>query len=176
MVTEWGSYLSSSPNETKRFGALLAAALPPRAVVALAGELGVGKTALVQGSVEGLGARVAYGEDDDGAVSPTFVLVREYVGAGDRRIVHVDAHRLGSAVELADLGSDDFIGVAHLSFVEWADRVADALPRPYLRLDLSHVGESSRRIDVSGVGEGAAPLVEAAYRALAQSGCVVERS
>jgi tRNA threonylcarbamoyladenosine biosynthesis protein TsaE len=170
------SYLSRSPEETKRFGALLAAALEDGAVVALLGELGAGKTALVQGAAEGLGARAHYGDEDDHAVSPTFVLVREYDGQGGRRIVHVDAHRLRTPDELTDLGADDFLGAGAIAFVEWADRVDSALPRPLLSIKMSHAGRLERRIEVAGVGRGSEAMVDAAFRALVQSGCAVEKT
>ncbi|MHC5054036.1 MAG: tRNA (adenosine(37)-N6)-threonylcarbamoyltransferase complex ATPase subunit type 1 TsaE [Planctomycetota bacterium] len=162
-------FVSRSADETRVMGARLAKALPDGTVVALTGELGSGKTTFVQGAAEGLG--VARGADDlgetEGVTSPTFVLVREHEGSGGRRLVHVDAHRLRSAAELRDLGSDDFLRCRGVAFVEWAERVEGALPEPRLALSFTHEAEGVRAIEVEGVGEGAAALVEAAERALA---------
>jgi tRNA threonylcarbamoyladenosine biosynthesis protein TsaE len=166
--------ISTSPEQTRRFGALLAAELPDGAVVALVGELGAGKTALVQGAAGGLGALEEHEDGDGGATSPTFVLVREYGGGARRRIVHVDAHRLRSPEELVDLGSDDFLGKSGISFVEWAGRVRSALPRPLLTIGLSHVGPFERRIELAADGPGGDDLLGLAVGALERSGCGVE--
>ena len=164
-----GSFESTSPESTRRLGACLARSLPDGAVVALIGELGAGKTALVQGAADGLGARARCDDGDEGATSPTFVLVREYEGSG-RRIVHVDAHRMRSAAELRDIGSDDFLGRGAIAFVEWADRVEAALPRPYLAIHLRHAGETLRRVTWEGVGPGGEALARIAARACAEAG------
>ena len=151
------SVTTSSADETRAFGARLARALPDGAVVALVGELGSGKTTLVQGAARGLGATCDDGEADDAddatrVTSPTFVIVREH--SGERALVHVDAHRLRGPQELLDLGSDEFLGRRGVAFVEWADRVEGALPQPYLRLRLSHLARGGRLFDIEGVGLG----------------------
>jgi tRNA threonylcarbamoyladenosine biosynthesis protein TsaE len=174
--------VSRSEEETREFGARLASALPDGTVVALAGELGAGKTTLVQGAARGLGVvtrKGPSGEDEDGeeesgVISPTFVLVREHVSADGRKLVHVDAHRLAGAWELTDLGSDDFLGRTGrqgdgrggLAFVEWADRVYDALPRPCLVIRMSHEAEATRRLSLGGIGPGHEALVDLAARAV----------
>jgi tRNA threonylcarbamoyladenosine biosynthesis protein TsaE len=172
--------VSCSEEETREFGARLARALPDGTVVALAGELGAGKTTLVQGAARGLGVVARDGppgegedEEESGVISPTFVLVREHVSADGRKLVHVDAHRLAGAQDLADLGSDDFLGrtgrrgggQGGLAFVEWADRVYDALPRPCLVIRMSHEAETTRRLSLGGIGPGHEALVELAARA-----------
>ena len=83
---------SSSERDTRAIGAALAGLLEPGDVVGLTGDLGAGKTRLVQGAVAALGA-------DDPVVSPTFMLVREY--DGDLAVNHVDAYRLSGPAELA---------------------------------------------------------------------------
>ncbi len=157
-------FVSRSADETRAMGARLAAALPDGTVVALTGELGSGKTTFVQGAAEGLG--ISRGADDagesEGVTSPTFVLVREHVGRGGRVLVHVDAHRLQGAAELRDLGSDDFLKCRGIAFVEWAERVEDALPEPRLALRFAHEAEGVRVIEVAGSGD----LARAAERAL----------
>ena len=170
------TFISRSANETRAMGARLATALPDGTVVALVGELGSGKTTFVQGAAEGIGIRP--GADDlgetEGVTSPTFVLVREHHGRDGRTLVHVDAHRLAGAAELRDLGSDDFLKVRGVAFVEWAERVEDALPEPRLALRFAHRAEGEREIEVGGAGEGAEALVEMAERAL--SGDAEERT
>ena len=179
-------FVSRSAEDTHRFGARLARELPEGTVVALVGELGAGKTVLVQGAAAGLGVgpgvkskspgsvtdgvaqrKGREGDGDEGdVISPTFVLVREHVGDAGRRLVHVDAHRLGGPGGLEALGIDDVFGQAGVAFVEWADRVYDALPRPCLVIRLAHESEGARRLELGGIGAGHEELVGLAARVL----------
>ena len=111
--------LSADEATTRAIGAAVAGLLDPGDVVGLAGDLGAGKTRLVQGAADALGA-------DGPVLSPTFMLVREY--DGDPPIHHVDAYRLSGPLELEDLGLEDVLSADAVVFVEWADRVAAALP------------------------------------------------
>ena len=79
-------FTSGSVEETQAFGERLGRVLQPGDVVALYGELGSGKTTLIQGMARGLG------RDPDSIKSPTFVLMREY--PGEIPLVHVDGYRL----------------------------------------------------------------------------------
>lgn len=157
-------FISHSPEQTRALGAALARTLPEGTVVALVGELGAGKTLLVQGASEALGA--GCDPDGEGVTSPTFVLVRCYTGRRGRKVFHVDAYRLRDARELEDLGSNDFLGREGLAFVEWADRVEHAIPRPYLLVRLRHEDEHTRSISIEIVGESP-ELESAAAEALA---------
>jgi tRNA threonylcarbamoyladenosine biosynthesis protein TsaE len=162
--------VSRSARETRELGARLARALPEGTVVALTGELGAGKTTFVQGAAEGLGVRARAADeevDEEGdVISPTFVLVREHTGSGGRTLIHVDAHRLAGAGDLADIGGGDFLGTRGLAFVEWADRVYDALPRPCLVIRFSHEAEGRRRLELGGLGPGHEALLALAAGAL----------
>lgn len=160
-------FVSNSAEETRDFGERLARALPDGAVVALTGELGSGKTTLVQGAARGLGIDPGADKlgETEGVTSPTFVIVREHKGTDGRVLVHVDAYRLRGADELKDIGSADFLGTRGITFIEWADHVEKALPRPYLAVRLRHESETARAIELEGVGDGSADLVAAAARA-----------
>jgi tRNA threonylcarbamoyladenosine biosynthesis protein TsaE len=126
---------SADETATKAIGAAVAGLLEPGDVVGLAGDLGAGKTRLVQGAAEALGA-------EGPVLSPTFMLVREY--DGDPPIHHVDAYRLSGPLELEDLGLEDVLSGEAVVFVEWADRVAAALPESWLELVL-HIHDDDRR-------------------------------
>jgi len=126
---------SADETTTRAIGAALADVLGPGDVVGLAGDLGAGKTRLVQGAADALGA-------DGPVLSPTFMLVREY--DGDPPIHHVDAYRLSGPQELEDLGLEDVLSADAVVFVEWADRVAAALPESWLELVL-HIRDDDRR-------------------------------
>ncbi len=126
---------SADEAATKAIGAALAGLLEPGDVVGLAGDLGAGKTRLVQGAAAALGV-------EQPVLSPTFMLVREY--EADPPIHHVDAYRLSGPLELEDLGLEDVLSPEAVAFVEWADRVAAALPESWLELVL-HIHDDDRR-------------------------------
>jgi tRNA threonylcarbamoyladenosine biosynthesis protein TsaE len=136
---------SADEATTRAIGAAVAGLLGPGDVVGLDGDLGAGKTRFVQGAAQAMGA-------EGPVLSPTFMLVREY--DGDPPIHHVDAYRLSGPLELEDLGLEDVLSPEAVVFVEWADRVAAALPESWLELVL-HIGDDDdREIDVRPHGPG----------------------
>lgn len=131
-------FQTRSPSGTTALGRKLAERFKAGDCVALIGDLGAGKTALVRGIAAGLGLA-----DQRMVSSPTFVLVQEY--QGDVPIFHIDLYRLGDASrELASLGVDEMLrdGVV---LIEWADRAGDALRRPRWQIEISHTGPRSRQ-------------------------------
>jgi tRNA threonylcarbamoyladenosine biosynthesis protein TsaE len=135
---------AADESATERFGAALANALPPRAVVALCGTLGAGKTRLVRAIA------TACGVPRDHVVSPTFVLCQQY--AGDRTINHLDAYRLRDEDEFRDIGVEELFASDALTIIEWADHVAHALPEKYLQIGIEVTGPTSRRFVATSVG------------------------
>jgi len=130
---------------TDRLGKLLAENLPDGSVAALIGTLGAGKTRLVQ-------AVAKYTGNAEGTVSsPTFVLLHEYID-GNRPIYHFDAYRLESAEEFRRLSPDDYFEGTGLTFVEWADKFPEVLPPRHLTILIELLGETSRRIRLTGHG------------------------
>lgn len=143
---------------TRRFGRALATVLAPGDVVALVGDLGVGKTTLVDACVREFGG--------DGASSPTFALIHEYP-CRDLAIWHVDLYRIDRFAELAELGLEEILGnVSGIAFVEWADK-HDVLPRAHLRLTLAHVG-AGRTVEIDGVGVRGGQLAQNVRAAVAR--------
>lgn len=134
--------LSSSPARTQAIGRALGGTLRGGDLIALNGPLGSGKTQLVKGLASGLEV-----PEDEPVVSPTFVLIREYVGR--LKLYHLDAYRLHGAAELWALGLEEMCadrgGVVAL---EWADRVAQAVGPDAISIELEHVGGSERRLTV----------------------------
>jgi tRNA threonylcarbamoyladenosine biosynthesis protein TsaE len=116
---------SNSPGETLAAGRLLADEMRGGEVLVLCGDLGAGKTHFTKGLVEGLGGSA--GE----VSSPTFTLVHEYRG-GRLSVFHFDFYRLGSAVELREIGFDDYLDEKGVMVLEWGERFANFLPsRPW---------------------------------------------
>ena len=130
---------------TKAIGAALARALRAGDVVGLTGDLGAGKTRFVQGAAVAL-------EVEDPVVSPTFMLVRSY--DGHLPVQHVDAYRLSGAAELEDLGLEEVLPPDAVAFVEWADRVAAALPPDWLELAFHTRPDEVREIHLRAHGPG----------------------
>jgi len=133
------SLRATTPDETAAAGEALGRTLRPGDVVALYGELGSGKTCLVQGLVRGLGVTT-------GATSPTFVLVNEYCGR--LPVHHVDAYRTGSLTELMDFGLLDLMGGDGVTLVEWADRAEPLLPARTIRVRIEGLGDEPRAITI----------------------------
>ncbi|MGH2671654.1 MAG: tRNA (adenosine(37)-N6)-threonylcarbamoyltransferase complex ATPase subunit type 1 TsaE [Actinomycetota bacterium] len=135
--------------DTRAIGGALASLLRAGDVVALTGELGAGKTTLVQG--------VANALDYSGAVaSPTFTLVREY-RTPSLRIVHADVYRLDRVQEVLDLGLPELVEGDGVLLVEWGDAVAEVLPGEPLVVELVVPGDGAgngeeRAISIRGGG------------------------
>ncbi len=141
--------LSASEQQTRDVGEYLGRWLRRGDVVLLHGDLGAGKTTLVQGIARGLGV-------DDYVQSPTFSLVHEHEGYdGDGkpvRLYHLDLYRLSGETELDSFGFDDYlVPTDGISLIEWPERAVDRLPDRYLLVRLEHHGEDQRRLTIEGV-------------------------
>ena len=117
-----------SAEETRALATELGAALPAGSVLALHGDLGVGKTTFAQGLARGLGV-------GGGVTSPTFNIFTLH--RGKTNLLHLDAYRLESAREVEDLLIEDFMEPPWCLAVEWPEKVAAWLPAGALHLDLS---------------------------------------
>lgn len=117
----------------------LAETLEPGAVVALAGDLGAGKTHFVKGLAEGLG----YASKE--VRSPTFTIVQVHEG-GNMPLYHFDAYRVGSPDEFVNLGFEEYVHGDGVTVVEWPGRVEELLPDDTIWLTIMHVSSSERRI------------------------------
>ena len=127
-------------------GGQLAAALSPGSVVFLEGDLGMGKTTLARGVIQGFGHR--------GAVkSPTYTLVEPYTFEG-LMLYHFDLYRLGDPEELEYMGIRDYFAADTISLVEWPGRGEGYLPLADLRLAIELSGEGRRISFEAGTDRG----------------------
>jgi tRNA threonylcarbamoyladenosine biosynthesis protein TsaE len=135
--------LSHSESETREVGARLATVLQPGDVVALYGELGAGKTRLIQGICRGLGVR-------EEVTSPSFVLINEY--RGRIPVYHFDFYRLERLEEIAGLGIEEYFDGSGVCLIEWADRAEPLLPPERIEVVISLIPapgeETEREIEV----------------------------
>ena len=129
----------NSVDQMNEFGLKIASKVPSGSVIALLGDLGVGKTTLVRGVARGL-------HINEVVQSPTFNIMKLYL-KGDRPLIHIDAYRLADIN--TDIGLDEYIGYeTGLTMIEWPLFIKDLLPENTIYIDIKSTGENSRHIDV----------------------------
>lgn len=114
-------------------------------VIALHGDLGAGKTTLVQA----LGAALGISEP---ITSPTFTIMKGYETEDEdfTHLVHMDAYRLEDLSELGPLRFADILASPHTLFcIEWAEKIASALPADILNISLVVSSEDTRTVHIS---------------------------
>jgi tRNA threonylcarbamoyladenosine biosynthesis protein TsaE len=130
-------------------GATIGRACRGSDVIVLTGDLGAGKTTFTQGVGRGLGIAEAI-------TSPTFVIARAHPGAdAGPDLVHVDAYRLGSIVELDDLDLDADLERS-VVVVEWGGGLAEGLSDSRIDITIERSADEddeTRVVTVSGDGE-----------------------
>jgi tRNA threonylcarbamoyladenosine biosynthesis protein TsaE len=133
-----------SPAETQELGSVLGGLLEGHELICLEGELGTGKTTLIQaiGRAQGVALPIT---------SPTFTLVNEYQGRKGK-LYHVDLYRLDSMEEIVQAGIDSYLYGEGIRLFEWAEKVRHILPEEYLYLTLTHSGHDQRRIALKAKG------------------------
>jgi tRNA threonylcarbamoyladenosine biosynthesis protein TsaE len=113
-------------------------------VIGLVGDLGAGKTTLMQGISAGWGSL-------DPVSSPTFVLVNVYRRLDGERLYHLDGYRLSGPNEAVDLDLDALIENGPL-VIEWADRIESVLPGERLWVAMRWVDDNQRDLLISARG------------------------
>lgn len=116
-------------------------------ILALSGELGSGKTTFAKGFAKAWGIA-------EPVVSPTFILSRTYrvpkgmsKGMSFERFVHIDAYRLSGPEELSHLGWNDILSDEKaLVLVEWAEKIAGALPEKIHTFTFEHADGRRRKV------------------------------
>jgi tRNA threonylcarbamoyladenosine biosynthesis protein TsaE len=136
--------VTKSEQETLDFAMTFAKSLSSFAIIALEGELGAGKTCFVRGLCEGLGG------DPRQVNSPTFTIMQEYEVGKGRRLVHIDAYRLSDEDELESIGWEELICEKNtIIAIEWASRIASALPLDSFHIQIDHEGPTTRNITLN---------------------------
>jgi tRNA threonylcarbamoyladenosine biosynthesis protein TsaE len=130
--------VSGSAAETGSLGARLAEHLTAGDVVAVAGELGSGKTTFIRGACRALGVEAP-------VTSPTYTIGHRYDGPVP--VAHLDLYRL-SPVTAEDWGSLEPYFDGTIAFVEWPEHAAGRLERVRAAVRMEHVDEAHRRITI----------------------------
>jgi tRNA threonylcarbamoyladenosine biosynthesis protein TsaE len=148
------TFETHSADETRALAARLGALLGAGDVVCLVGDLGAGKTTWTQGLALGLGL-----PREEPVNSPTFTLITEHMG-GRVPLYHFDVYRLADSSGLYDLGFDEYLEGDGVVVIEWADRIADALPPDRLDIHLTAEGPDTRRVEMTAHGARLEKLLE----------------
>lgn len=108
------------------------------AVLALSGDLGAGKTTFMQTLARALGV-------SETVTSPTFVVMKNYELTDQAwdTLIHMDAYRLEEIDELRPLRFAEVLAEkSNIVGIEWAEKIASALPKETLYLDFVPSGEA----------------------------------
>lgn len=130
-------YKSFSVEQTEKIGSELSKSLSGGAVVALFGDLGMGKTTFVRGIVKGLGIEAPVS-------SPTFALVHEY--GGNPAFYHFDMYRINSWDELYSTGFFDYLNENSILAIEWSENIENALPKNHIKVEFEYGHKLNERI------------------------------
>ncbi len=138
------------PNWTRTVGSIdemegiareLAGYAEPGCVIFFEGELGTGKTTLIQQICKQLNVA-------DTVLSPTFSILKPYTAASGLELLHIDLYRIENPAELLLIGIEDFLDSDCAWFIEWPERALDVIPPADICVELCHAG-SGRNISVS---------------------------
>lgn len=124
--------------EAEQLGIQLAVKLAPGSVIALYGDLGVGKTTFTKAVAKGLGIT-------DLITSPTFTIIQEY-RSGRLPLYHFDVYRLEDEEELYELGYEEYFFGDGVCVIEWADRIENFLPGDTIHIHIDYGAEENERI------------------------------
>lgn len=138
------AFKTHSPEETQEIGVKIGCQLNPGDVVALVGDLGVGKTCLTQGIARGAGVY-----QDQTVNSPSYILINEY--EGKIPVYHIDLYRLERLEDIIALGLEEYLEGEGICVIEWADRLGELLPESYIQVSITGEDEFTRAIEVVSV-------------------------
>ncbi len=133
------NFKTENPEETQALGEKIGKTLERGDVIALIGDLGTGKTCLTQGIARGVGIA-----SDEVVNSPSYILINEYKGRIP--IYHIDLYRLEDSAEIAELGLSEYMEGDGICVIEWAERMADALPDTAIKIRITLIEVSNNEI------------------------------
>ncbi|RMH08095.1 MAG: tRNA (adenosine(37)-N6)-threonylcarbamoyltransferase complex ATPase subunit type 1 TsaE [Nitrospirae bacterium] len=134
----------ASKRHTTRLGHIIGHCVEGGDVIAITGEVGVGKTVLVRGIAEGAGV------DPLQVSSPTFTLIQVYRGRVP--MVHVDVYRLNTPAEVQTIGLEEYWSQHTVVVIEWAEKILPFLPSDRLDVLLESKGSCRRLATLRAYG------------------------
>lgn len=132
-------FISRNEKETRNFAQKWVRTLPAGMVLALAGDLGSGKTVFVKGLASGLGIKEL-------VTSPTFNIIQVYEGI--RKLYHFDLYRLYTLEEAENIGYQEYFRADGFTVIEWADKFPEIIPDNSYWIYFEHLGRNKRRIKI----------------------------
>ena len=109
------------------------------------GEMGSGKTTLIQGICKALGITQEI-------TSPTFSLVNEYQTASRKTIYHFDFYRIKSIDEVYDIGYEDYFYSNNICLIEWPSNISELLlGESVFNITINKTSENTRDLHVESI-------------------------
>jgi tRNA threonylcarbamoyladenosine biosynthesis protein TsaE len=105
------------------------------------GDMGAGKTTFIKALCAQLGVK-------ETVSSPTFSIVNEYEGDG-QRIYHFDFYRIKSIQEAYDIGYEEYFYSGDICLVEWPEKIEELLPEHYIKIRITTVDPEKRVLTIS---------------------------
>jgi tRNA threonylcarbamoyladenosine biosynthesis protein TsaE len=151
-----------SENETRELGRRIGRLAVGGLVLGLFGDLGAGKTVLVQGLARGLGV-----DEKTPITSPTYTLINEYPGR--IRLHHVDLYRIAESTELEEIGFSEIFSDNGVVAVEWAERCTEDLPEDRLEVRIREGADHTRELTFAAGGQRSGEVLQALQQQTAGS-------
>ena len=105
--------------------------------IAFSGEMGAGKTTLIQAICRLLGV-------EDNVNSPTFALINEYLTKEGKSIFHFDLYRIEDITEMYDFGYEDYFYSDAYCFIEWPEKAMELIPDDFIFIRIEVQEDGSR--------------------------------
>ena len=131
--------ISYSPKNTELIGISFSKQINSGDIIAINGTLGAGKTTFIKGVLQGLGYK-------GNVSSPTYTLINEYDSI--YKVIHIDCYRENSINRWMDIGIIDYLNAENVVIIEWAEYIDSILPENTISIDISHVSELKRKIQI----------------------------
>jgi len=153
MVQHVLKIITRCPEDTRLMGEKIGKSITDGLIIGLTGELGSGKTTLVQGLARGLAV-----PDDQHITSPTYTIINEYPGRIP--LFHVDLYRLEGQDAFEDIGLYDILDSEGVVVIEWADKLQPVVQFDHFLISFKTLSEQSRSVHFTAYGEKAVALLE----------------
>jgi tRNA threonylcarbamoyladenosine biosynthesis protein TsaE len=151
MTTKTFNIFLKDETQMTHFGAQLSQHVSSKLLIYLQGDLGMGKTTLVRGFLQGLGHK--------GRVkSPTYTLVEPYEMSG-KSVYHFDLYRMAHPEELEMIGISEYLSENAICIIEWPEKGVGALPEPDLLIELAVQGQG-RSLEMSAITSAGQKILE----------------
>lgn len=135
------TFITYSSKETQKLGENLAKQIKGKAIIALYGDLGGGKTTFIQGFARGFGIKARI-------ISPTFIIIRSYK-LKKNNFFHIDLYRIQSKNDIKGLGIEELLNSKKdIIVIEWAEKLEEFLPKKRIDILFEDKGEDKREISI----------------------------